>query len=175
MRQLLTKKRGRKWSPLCLLIFFMDLEAEIRKIAEEKLTDGQFVVDIVVTSRKGPKKVMVIADADQGFSIDDCAEMSRHLSKILDERNLIEDSYMLEVTTPGVDFPLKLNRQYRKNIGRSLKVKSKNGTVEGKLTLVSDDSITLEKETGSGKKKEISSLIIPIADIDKAFVLVSFK
>jgi len=153
----------------------MDLVAEIRKIAEEKLVDGQFLIDVVVTSRKGPKKVMIIADADQGFSIDDCAEMSRHLSKVLDERNLIEDNYMLEVTTPGVDFPLKLNRQYQKNIGRSLKIKLKEGVIEGRLVQVTDNNITLEKESGSGKKKVISNEVVPFANIDKAFVLISFK
>jgi ribosome maturation factor RimP len=156
-------------------IFFMDLVQEIKAVAQERLTEGQFLIDVIVTARKGPKKVMVIVDADQGFSIDDCAELSRHLSKILDEKNLIDDNYMLEVTTPGVDFPLKLNRQYKKNIGRTLKIKLREKTVEGKLILATDDSITLEQEIGSGKKKEVNSMIIPIAEIEKALVLVSFK
>jgi ribosome maturation factor RimP len=153
----------------------MDLVQEIKAVAQERLTEGQFLIDVIVTARKGPKKVMVIVDADQGFSIDDCAELSRHLSKILDEKNLIDDNYMLEVTTPGVDFPLKLNRQYKKNIGRMLKIKLREKTVEGKLILATDDSITLEQEIGSGKKKEVNSMIIPIAEIEKALVLVSFK
>jgi ribosome maturation factor RimP len=160
---------------LFIITFFMDLAAEIRKIAEEKLTEGQFLVEVLVTARKGPKKVMVIVDADQGYTIDDCADMSRHVSKVLDERNLIEDNYNLEVTTPGVDFPLKFGRQYRKNIGRLLRVKTGESTMEGKLTLATDDSIVLEQEIGSGKKKETKSVVIPITEIDKAFVLVSFK
>jgi ribosome maturation factor RimP len=153
----------------------MDLVDEIKTIVQERLTEEQFLVDVILTARKGPKKLMVIVDSDQGFNIDDCAELSRHLSKVLDERNLVDDNYMLEVTTPGVDFPLKFNRQYRKNLGRSLKVKFRDGTIEGKLTMATDDSITLETETGSGKKKEVKSMIIPIAEIEKAFVLVSFK
>jgi ribosome maturation factor RimP len=153
----------------------MDLVEEIKAMAQKRLTESQFLVDVLVTARKGPKKVMVIVDADQGFNIDECAELSRHLSKLLDERNLIDDNYMLEVTTPGVDFPLKLNRQYRKNVGRSLKVKLRDKTIEGKLTMASEDTITLEQETGSGKKKEITSMVLSIADIEKAHVLVSFK
>lgn len=153
----------------------MDLVKEIKTIAEEKLTEGQFIIDVVVSARKGPKKIMVIADADQGFSIDDCAELSRHVSKVLDDRNLVEDNYLLEVSTPGVDFPLKLNRQYRKNIGRALKLKLREKTIEGKLTAVTEELLTLEQETGTGKKKETKTVEVPVSEIEKAFVLVSFK
>jgi ribosome maturation factor RimP len=153
----------------------MDLVEEIKKLAESKLAVGQFIVDIIISSKKGPKKVLVIVDGDQGFSIDDCAELSRQLSKAFDEGGLIEDNYLLEVSTPGLDHPLKLKRQYTKNIGRGLKVKLQDKTIEGKLTEVSEDKIMLTQEVGSGKKKEIQNLEIPFSSIDKAFVLVSFK
>lgn len=153
----------------------MDLAEEIRKIAENNLTPAQFVVDVLISAKKGPKKVMVIVDGDNGFSIDDCALLSRQLSKVLDERNLIEDNYMLEVSTPGIDQPLKLNRQYVKNIGRSIKLKLRDKVVEGKLTAVTSNNITLVEEVGSGKNKTTKSVELPIAEIEKAFVQVSFK
>jgi ribosome maturation factor RimP len=169
-------KRGQS-SPLFVYthFFFMSLEDQIRSLVEPKLSEGQYIVDINVSARKGPKKVLVLVDGDQGINIDDCAEISRHLSGELDERGLIPDSYLLEVSTPGVDFPLKLKRQYQKNIGRSLKVKTKDTLVQGKLTSVDEERITLEEEVGSGKKKETRTHSVLFPDIEKATVLVSFK
>jgi ribosome maturation factor RimP len=152
----------------------MDLALEIRKLAESKLSPGQFIVDAMVSSRP-PRKVLVVIDGDQGISIDDCAEISRQLSKLMDETKLIDENYFLEVSTPGLDHPLKLKRQYKKNIGRNLKVKLQEKTIEGKLIEVLDDKITLTQETGSGRNKETKNVEVPFSEIDKAFVLVSFK
>jgi ribosome maturation factor RimP len=154
----------------------MELEQQISTLAEGKLTDARhFIVDVVVSARKGPKKILIIIDGDNGVSIDDCANVSRELSKTFDELALFEDSYLLEVSTPGVDYPLKLKRQYHKHIGRKLRVKLEGKTIEGKLEAVGDDAITLLEETGSGKKKETISTAINFSQIEKAFVLVSFK
>ena len=154
----------------------MGLEEEIKNIASRKLTDpAQFIVEVVVSARKRPKKLLVIIDGDQGVSIDDCATLSRELSKELDESTLVDESYTLEVSTPGLDQPLKLKRQYVKNIGRRLKVKIAEKIEEGKLDAVNDEGITLISETGTGKKKETTSININFAQIEKAFVLVSFK
>src|SRR5688572_13522545 len=132
----------------------MGLEEEIKNIASQKLTDrAQFIVEVVVSARKGPKKLLVVVDGDQGVSIDDCATLSRELSKELDESTLVDESYTLEVSTPGLDQPLKLKRQYVKNIGRRLKVKMADKIEEGKLDTVNDEGITLISETGTGKKK----------------------
>jgi ribosome maturation factor RimP len=154
----------------------MDLTSEIRKMTELQLKDDQFIVDIVASSRPGPKKISVILDGDAGISIDDCAEVSRQLSKQLDENSLIEDNYTLEVSTPGLDQPLKLKRQYKRNIGRKLRVKTVDQKlIEGKLSEVSEEIITLIEEIGNGKNKELKESSVPFSAIDKAFVLVSFK
>lgn len=155
----------------------MEIAEEIRKIAEEKLIQpGQFVVEVVASSRSTPHhKVLVVIDGDDGVSIDDCAKISREISKVLDESSLFEASYLLEVSTPGLDQPLKLTRQYRKNIGRKLKVKCHEGIVEGKLLEVTEDKITLARETGTGKKKVTENVEIQFSEIDRSFVLVSFK
>jgi ribosome maturation factor RimP len=154
----------------------MDLTAEIRQLVEPTLAPDQFIVDVVVTAKKGPGKVLVLVDGDQGITIDTCAEISRHLSKALDDRNVIGDNYLLEVSTPGVDHPLKLKRQYAKHIGRTLKIKLLDGTqVEGKLVELKDDELVLSQEIGSGKKKEVKTLTLAFSAIDKTFVLVSFK
>lgn len=154
----------------------MDLEEQIKSMAERRLADPSlFIVDVVVSARKGPKKLLVIVDGDNGVNIDDCALISRELSNDLDEQNVFDDPYTLEVSTPGLDQPLKLKRQYVKNIGRRLKVKLADKIEEGKLESVNDETITLISESGSGKKKETSTLNIHFSQIEKAFVLVSFK
>jgi ribosome maturation factor RimP len=154
----------------------MELTEEIKRIVESKLTDpSQFLVEVLLSSKKGPKKLLIIIDGDNGVTIDDCGNISRELSKALDDSSLLDENYMLEVSTPGLDHPLKLKRQYKKNIGRKLKIKLADKIVEGQLKNVSDEVISLDQETGSGKKKEVTSLDIPFSEIEKAFVLVSFK
>jgi ribosome maturation factor RimP len=155
----------------------MSAEDDIKRFAEESLTDSQhFIVDVVVSARKGPKKVLVIVDGDSGVTIDDCAEISRALGKRLEETPVLGDeSYMLEVSTPGVDQPLKMTRQYRRHVGRKLKVKLRETVLEGKLDELMEDGIRLSVETGTGKKKEIKNHEIRFDEIEKAFVLVSFK
>jgi len=154
----------------------MDIGEEIRKIAIDKLVnESQFVVDVVVSSRKGPKKVLVLIDGDNGITIDDCATLSRELSKTFDELDWMDESYTLEVSTPGLDQPLLLHRQYKKNVGRLLRVKSQDQILEGRLKDVQEEKIVLTQKTGSGKKEEIKEIDIPFSIIEKAFVLVSFK
>lgn len=154
----------------------MDLAAQIRQLAESKLVNPSlFVVDVVISNRQGPGKVMVFLDGDNGVSIDDCADLSREIGKELDENGWIENNYTLEVSTAGIDQPLKMIRQYRKNVGRKVKVKLKEKTVEGRLSEVQDDKILLVEEIGSGKKKEERIHDIAFADIEKTLVMVSFK
>ncbi|MFZ2906881.1 MAG: ribosome maturation factor RimP [Cyclobacteriaceae bacterium] len=154
----------------------MELIEEIKKTTESLLkSNSHFVVDVVVSLRNNPKKVLVVLDGDQGITIDDCAEVSRLLSGQLDDTNLIDGAFMLEVSTPGLDQPLKTKRQYLKNVGRKVKVKTKNKTIEGKLSAVQENTIEVLEQTGSGKKKEERAIEILFDEIEKTFVLVSFK
>jgi ribosome maturation factor RimP len=132
-------------------------------------------VDVIVSSKQGPGKVTVILDGDHGITIDDCASLSRKLLTAMEEQGLTEN-FTLEVTTPGLDHPLKLKRQYRKNIGRAMKVQLKDKTVErGKLMEVNENEIALEQEIKEGKKKEVKRTVLPFTEIEKAIVQVSFK
>ena len=149
---------------------------EIKSVITTKVTDPrQYLVDVIIKGHKGPQKVLIVIDGDRGVTIDDCANLSRELSKTFDDAQFFDESYMLEVSTPGLDQPLKLKRQYFKNIGRRLRVVTKQQEEEGKLLAVSDVQIQLEKEIGAGKHKETKVVEIPFIDIEKTFVLVSFK
>ena len=152
----------------------MDLKEKIKELAEKSLVNpAHFLVEVVVSKHK-PWKFTVIVDGDQGIMIDDCAALSRALNESLEGE--ISDPYTLEVSTPGLDHPLKLKRQYKKNIGRGLKVVRKDKSiVNGALKQTEEEKIVLETEIGLGKKTEVKIIEIPFTEIEKAFVTVSFK
>ena len=152
----------------------MDLKEKIKELAEKCLVNpSHFLVEVVVSKHK-PWKFTVIVDGDQGISIDDCAALSRALNESLESE--ISDPYTLEVSTPGLDHPLKLNRQFAKNKGRKLKVHLANKSIVlGVLQQVEAEKIVIEAEVKEGKKIETKAMEIPFAEIEKAFVTVSFK
>ena len=155
----------------------MDLNDKVRELAQNCLVDeSQFLIEVIISSKAGPRRVLVIIDGDKGVTIEMCAKVSRALANGLDESGLIDDNYTLEVTTPGLDHPLKLRRQYHKNVGRGFKVHTKDKTlVQGKLMEVDEERIVLQQQVGVGKKTEVKTIEIPFEQIEKAFVMVSFK
>lgn len=153
----------------------MDIRSKIADLAGSSLGSGQFLVD-VVASTKNLSKITVIIDGDQGVTIDDCGMLSRLLSTKLDELDFGTSRYVLEVTTPGLDHPLKLRRQFHKNIGRQLKVLRRDKSLlTGKLNESSESHIVLKQEVKEGKTLKETEVPIPFDDIEKAFVVVSFK
>jgi len=154
----------------------LDLRIEdIQTIAERHLPDtSYFVVDIKVSGKRGYEKVVVLVDGDEGISIDVCAKIARSLSDELDTLNMFEGSYTLEVSSPGVDYPLVTVRQYVKNLGRQLKIDLVSGDrVKGDLLEANGSGITITLD--KGKKKEKEYLLIPFSDIKRSKVLVTFK
>jgi ribosome maturation factor RimP len=152
----------------------MDLKEKIKESAENALAStSHFLLEVVVSKHK-PWKFTVIVDGDHGITIDDCAALNRALIDLLESQ--ITDPYTLEVSTPGLDHPLKLKRQYKKNIGRRLKVVRKDKTiVSGVLKQTEEEKILIETEIDRGKKVELENIEIPFIEIEKAFVTVSFK
>lgn len=152
----------------------MDIAAKIKELAQSVLQDpAHFIVDVLYFERQRPAKVMVLVDGDNGVTIDACAELSRKLSVLLDERNIPDNAYVLEVSTPGVDQPLRMKRQYFKNVGRQFKVHLKDKSiVQGKLESASDDKLVILQQVD---KKQTKQVEIPMDDIEKAVVQVSFK
>ena len=113
-----------------------------------------FLVEIRI---KPTNNVKLFLDGDQGVTIEKCISWNRALYKKIEEENLFPNGdFSLEVSSPGVDEPLKLFRQYKKNIGRSVEVILKDGIkVAGKLLEVSEQAITVEETKGKNKKKEV--------------------
>lgn len=156
----------------------MDLKQQIEDIVSKQLNGSEFfIVDILVAGVKTVPKISILLDGDKGISIEKCAEVSRRVGKQIDDYTLITSAYTLEVSSPGIDQPLKLFRQYPKHVGRKVKVVLSDGSTKtGKLEAVNESSIVLAEEPKS-KKKEVATLPIeiPVKDIEKTFVLVSFN
>ncbi|NOT75335.1 MAG: hypothetical protein HOP08_10425 [Cyclobacteriaceae bacterium] len=154
----------------------MDIKAKLTELVEASLQDpGLFLVEIVASNRNF-SKISIIIDGDKGVTIDDCTRISRVVSEKLDEINFEAESYTLEVSTPGLDHPLKLKRQYQKNIGRGFKIHRKDKSIiQGKLIHADDDKIVLAEEVKEGKIIVEKEMILPYEEIERAFVMVSFK
>lgn len=154
----------------------MNLEKRIREIVEEKLADRPdlFIVSIKIINNAN---VTVLLDGDNGLGIHDCAMVSRHIGFCLEEENAIPDAYTLEVSSPGIGTPLILDRQFQKNINRSLALKLKSGDkLEGVLLAVAGDQLTISVSLKEKSKKlRNEEKIIDKRDIAEALVLVSFK
>lgn len=145
----------------------------VKSILESLLEGDIFLVDLKV---KPTNNIKIYLDADSGLGIEKCIKINRALYKQLEEQAIYPDGdFSLEVSSPGVDEPLKLLRQYIKNKGRNVEVTYIDGTKkEGKLLEVGEDSITIEYTEGKGKKAVVHQPTIPFAEIKQTKVLIKF-
>ena len=133
-----------------------------------------FLIDLTITDAF---KIIVTLDGDNGVVLQDCIDVSRSIEHNLDRE---EQDFSLEVASVGVGSPLKLVRQYKKNIGRMLIVKLAESTIETELVDANDEFITLAwearepKKLGKGKETVQKRQEIPYTDIKEAIVTVIF-
>lgn len=154
-----------------------DIVKTIESWTLESISDQEdlFLVDIIKKGSSAVGKIIVLIDGDQGIPIEKCAEVSRTLSRRIDEELDLQEPLTLEVSSPGLDHPLKLHRQYVKNIGKSLRVVLEDKSqVEGELLAVSEDKLQLKIITDK-KKKSFEEQDFMFSEINKTIVLVSFK
>ncbi len=127
----------------------------------------------------GDNKILVEVDGDNGLTLKECMRISRHIDQNLDRE---EEDFGLEVTSPDVANPLKVLRQYKKNIGRILSVKTNdNIAIEGTLVDVNENKISLEwkarepKAIGKGKITVDKTAEIDYSNIQEAKVKIIFN
>ena len=156
----------------------MNIENKVAELVAEKIAEIErpdlFLVDVKMHANG---KLIILLDGDKGIGIADCAAISRYVGFKLEEENVLETAYNLEVSSPGVETPLTLMRQYTKNIGRELGLKIEDGTKrEGKLTGLTEDAIIIEEKIKEkGKKAGVIESVIHINQITETKVLISFK
>ncbi|HTE00491.1 MAG TPA: ribosome assembly cofactor RimP [Mucilaginibacter sp.] len=156
----------------------MDIEKRVKELVEEKISAIERTDLYLVDVKMHPNgKLVILVDGDQGIGVGECAQISRHVGFHLEEENVLDTAYNLEVSSPGIDSPLTLPRQYVKNIERQLAIKMADGSKrEGKLNGLTEDAILLEETIKEkGKKAETIESVIPMNKITETKVLISFK
>ena len=131
---------------------------------------------LVYIKLKYANNFKIYMDGDKGISINQCSLFNRQLHKKVEDKGwFAPGDFSMEVSSPGVDKPLKMHRQYIKNIGREVEVEFNDGTKNtGKLTEVTGSDILLEYTTGKGKKAEIQKIVIPFSNIKTTTVQIHF-
>ena len=162
------------WKGGFLPYFFVMLPESLRLQLDHLVAEvnpAAYIVDMRL--KKGKKNILAVyIDTDEGISLSGCAAISRHIGKWLEDKDLFSFSYQLEVSSPGLDMPLRIRRQYVKNVGRVLKVKLHGGhIVKGVLLSVGEETITVHAypEKPKGKKRNKSRKEQPETEKEIAF------
>ncbi len=142
-----------------------NLNDRINELAETVL-DGRplFVVDIQVKGHKGSRTVWIYVDSEEGgVELDECAEISNELSLLLDAHSVIDGSYRLNISSPGLDRPLVDRRQYPKNVGRKATVRYNEAgdelRIEGTIKKFTEDQLIIEKKDGSSESVDYGNIL----------------
>ncbi|SEF73517.1 ribosome maturation factor RimP [Flavobacterium urumqiense] len=159
-----------------LFIKNMTFKEKVNTVLAEALLDkpSVFLIDLIITDAF---KVIVTLDGDNGVVLQDCIDVSRAIENNIDRE---EQDFSLEVASVGVGSALKFVRQYKKNIGRTLIVKTGSEIIEAELVDADDDFVILSwkarepKKLGKGKETVQKELKLPYADIKEAIVTVTF-
>lgn len=165
--------RGREVPSFYKLMVFKE---KVASLLHDALAErpSLFLIDFSVSDGN---KITVVIDGDNGVILQDCIDMSRAIEHNLDRE---EEDFSLEVMSAGATSPLKEKRQYVKNIGRKLKVRTEQETIEAELTAANDEFITLEwkarepKKIGKGKETVSKKAEIAYASIKEAVVVITF-
>lgn len=158
------------------LFIEMTFKETVKNLLDAGLADfpDLFLIDFKIDESN---KITVVLDGDNGVQLQDCVNISRAIEHNLDRENT---DFGLEVASAGVSAPLKQIRQYKKNIGRTLKIKLQNETLEAKLIEVSDQNITITwssrelKKIGKGKETVVHNKTINYSEIVEAIVTITF-
>ena len=175
------RRRGNIWFPLfnCTNLNKVDVE-KIAQLVNKSLTQNElqdcFLIDVKINGNK----IEVFLDSDDHVTFEKCRKVSRDLEEIFDEEKWFGEKYTLEVSSAGVSRPLIFPRQFIKNIGREIAVKTQdNGNIKGTLKTADENGIVVEwtdvEKKGKKKVKINKRTGVPYPDIKEAKIKISFK
>ncbi len=153
------------------------MEEKVTELLQKALEENPslFLISLTVTNQN---QITVVIDGDKGVSVEDCMTISRAIEHNLDRE---EEDFSLEVLSAGVSEPLSSIRQYKKNVGRDLKVRTSEENIEGTLADANEETITLKwkvrepKPVGKGKHTVHKEAVIEYKDIVEAKVMIKFN
>lgn len=154
----------------------MTFKEKVSSVVNEALVQkpSLFLIDLVITDAY---KIIVTLDGDNGVILQDCIDISRAIEGGLDRE---EQDFSMEVASAGATSPLKMPRQFKKNIGRKLKVTTAAEKIEANITDANDEFIVLEwsarepKQVGKGKETVQKRVEVKYEDIKEAIVIITF-
>lgn len=165
--------RGREVPSFYLL---MSLKDQVQKLLEGALKENPSL--FLIESKIHPdNSIQIIIDGDDGVKVEDCITVSRAIEHNLDRE---EEDFSLQVMSSGVSEGLQHIRQYKKNLGRTLKIKTAEEVLEGELISVTDNEITLTwkarepKPVGKGKVTVTKEANVAYKNIVEAKVIITF-
>ena len=143
------------------------IEALVQPIVDAKNIE---IVDIEYVKEAGQFYLRIYLEKEGGITLDDCAEVSRELNPILDEKDPIKDNYFLEVCSPGLDRPLKKDKDFERYKGRDVEIKlykPMNGSkqFEGELVGLTEDNnikVIIDGEEVDFTRKEVALIRLAI-------------
>ncbi|WP_165988956.1 ribosome maturation factor RimP [Streptomyces sp. YIM 98790] len=141
----------------------------LRELVEPLAAErGMDLEDLTLTQVGSRRVLTIVVDTDEGVQLDECAELSRAVSEILDQRNALGDApYVLEVTSPGVDRPLTERRHFARSLDRMVALHLTDGsTLTARVRAVDDEGLDLEVPGEKGRKPKRRR--VTFAEIDKA-------
>ena len=156
----------------------MDFKSKVKELLEQGLKQNPtlFLIDFSISDSY---KILVTLDGDHGVSLQDCMDISRAIEHNLDRE---EQDFSLEVASAGVSTPLKLSRQYVKNIGRNVKITTiDNETIEAKIVAADAEKTVLNwkervpKQIGKGKETVEFNREFPYSNIKEAIITINFN
>jgi ribosome maturation factor RimP len=116
---------------------------------------GVELVELQLVPRKSRSLLRILVDRVGGVTLDECAELSRRVSYILEVENPIEESYTLEVSSPGLDRPLVTPADFRRKVGEQVRIRFQEeagqGPIEGEIAGVEESELVLK--TGDGERR----------------------
>jgi len=148
----------------------LDILQKLSEIIEPAIVElGLELVELQYNKGKH-SSIRIFVWEEGGVSLDHCTEASRRLSELLDRKDVIAERYRLEVSSPGLDRPLKTNRDFQRQMRRKIKAIVQEGentkTIIGKIEGVDDNSVSIRTENGV--------ICMPFDEIVSAKVLVEF-
>jgi ribosome maturation factor RimP len=147
------------------------IEDKIEKLVTEPINNlGYEVYDVIYAKEGKDNYLKIFIDKDTGISLDDCEKVNNEITDLLDEANYINDSYFLEISSPGIERHIRKDKHLEKSLGEEIDIKlftpiDKQKEIIGILKQFDKDTLTIEKE----EKKELIIQRNNISLIKRAF------
>ena len=144
-----------------------DVDGQIWTLTQEVVSElGYELVDIELTGNRRQQLIRVYIEKPGGILLADCVAVSRELGKRLDEKDVIEKSYRLEISSPGIERPLRKIQDYERYVGYRVRIRLKGGLkgkrkIVGKLDEVAENIVRIISNNGE-------KISFSLADIAKA-------